>query len=76
MKTLQEISDEYYDDLREHAAAHPVPLPSNPKMLIDLASIGVSGAKEKLEGMTAEEAAEAIKIYYRNNGVSLSVLAY
>ena len=33
---------------REWCAEHPVPLPSNQKMLKDLASIGVPGAAEKL----------------------------
>lgn len=33
---------------REWAAEHPVPLPSDPKMLADLASIGVPGAATKL----------------------------
>jgi hypothetical protein len=35
-------------ECRDYAASHPVPLPSNPDMLRDLASIGVPGAAEKL----------------------------
>lgn len=35
-------------ECRDYAAAHPVPLPENPDMLRDLASIGVPGAAEKL----------------------------
>jgi hypothetical protein len=38
-------------ECRDYAAAHPVPLPENPEMLRDLASIGVPGAAEKLSGM-------------------------
>jgi hypothetical protein len=36
-------------ECRDYAASHPVPLPSNPDMLRDLASIGVPGAAEKLK---------------------------
>lgn len=35
-------------ETRAWAAEHPVPLPSDPKMLADLASIGVTGAADKL----------------------------
>jgi len=35
----------------DYAVAHPVPLPENPEMLRDLASIGVPGAAEKLSRM-------------------------
>lgn len=35
-------------ECRDYAASHPVPLPSNPDMLRDLASIGVPGAAGKL----------------------------
>ena len=35
-------------ECRDYAAAHPVPLPTNPEMLRDLAIIGVPGAAEKL----------------------------
>ncbi len=38
-------------ECRDYAAAHPVPLPENPEMLRDLASIGVPGAAEKLSRM-------------------------
>lgn len=38
-------------ECRDYAAAHPVPLPDNPEMLRDLASIGVPGAAEKLSRM-------------------------
>lgn len=40
---------------REWAAAHPVPLPSNPDMLRDLASIGVAGAAEKAANTSMTE---------------------
>lgn len=35
-------------EARDHAAAHPVPLPKGREALRDLASIGVPGAKEAL----------------------------
>lgn len=35
-------------ECRDYSAAHPVPLPGNADMLRDLASIGVTGAAEKL----------------------------
>ena len=38
-------------ECRDYAAAHPVPLPENREMLRDLASIGVTGAAEKLSWM-------------------------
>lgn len=43
-------------ECRDYAAAHPVPLPENPEMLRDLASIGVPGAAEKLSRMPNKEA--------------------
>lgn len=36
---------------RDVADANPVPLPSNPRMLSDLARIGVAGALEKLKAL-------------------------
>lgn len=41
-------------ECRDYAASHPVPLPSNPDMLRDLASIGVHGAAEKLDNTKGE----------------------
>lgn len=43
-------------ECRDYAAAHPVPLPENPDMLRDLASIGVPGAAEKLSRMPNDQA--------------------
>ena len=43
-------------ECRDYAAAHPVPLPKNPDMLRDLASIGVPGAAEKLSRMQNDQA--------------------
>ena len=48
MKTLQQIQDDYYRELRDYAAAHPVPLPDSEQCLRDLAEIGVPGAFDKL----------------------------
>lgn len=36
-------------ECRDYCAANPVPLPDNPLMLKDLASIGVPGAADKLQ---------------------------
>lgn len=38
-------------ELRDFAAANPVPLPNGRDALCDLASIGVPGAREKLDRM-------------------------
>ena len=47
METSGGLRCAWCDD-REWAQNHPVPLPDNPSMLADLASIGVPGAAEKL----------------------------
>lgn len=57
-------------ECRDIAAANPVPLPSNPEMLKDLASIGVLGAAQKLK--TAAEAVAEIRKQY---GARLAVIA-
>jgi hypothetical protein len=46
-------------ECRDYAAAHPVPLPENPEMLRDLASIGVPGAAEKLSRMPNDKSSDA-----------------
>lgn len=53
MKTLGQMAEDYLDDLRRYAELHPVPLPNNPAMLQDLASIGVPGARLKLNEINA-----------------------
>lgn len=39
-------------ELRDWAAAHPVPLPESADMLLELARIGVPGAAEKFAALT------------------------
>ncbi len=76
MRTLEQLREDYHQSLREIAAANPVPLPNNPEMLRDLASIGVPGAAEKLSQSNPVRTLDEIAIHHQTDRASVFTRTY